>query len=109
MRASNRRLLNFGMEKEMYLQEKTHSFGVLLVLALLLPFTTNSFAHDSSGFEQSIRQLEKERVQALLRSDTSFIERNYANDYITTGASGLVRNRAEVIADMKSARSSMNR
>jgi ketosteroid isomerase-like protein len=84
----------------------THT--VLLVLVLLLHTSTIVHAYDSKmvasqgGVGQLILRLENERVQALLRGDTSFIERHYADDYITTSASGLVRNRAEVITDMKS-------
>lgn len=47
-------------------------------------------------------KLENERVQALLRNDTAFIERVYADDYVVTGANGVVRTRAQVVADMKS-------
>jgi ketosteroid isomerase-like protein len=47
-------------------------------------------------------QLENERVPALLNSDTAFIERVYADDYVVTGANGVVRTRSQVVADMKS-------
>jgi ketosteroid isomerase-like protein len=86
----------------------THNVGVQLVLVLLLHTATVVLAKDSvkdlthESVEQSVRQLENERVQALLRGDTAFIERHYADDYMTTAASGLVRKRAEVIADIKS-------
>lgn len=83
--------------------------GVLLVLGFLLNSATTVLAQGSDkkgaldgGVADSIRQLEKERVQALLRGDTAFIERNYADDYLTTSFNGLVRNRAAVIADLKS-------
>jgi len=72
------------------------------------PATSSSTASATSApastedVVQAVTQLENERVPALLRNDTAFIERVYADDYIVTGANGVVRTRAEVIADMKS-------
>jgi ketosteroid isomerase-like protein len=63
------------------------------------PATSSSTA---SNVEQAVTQLENERVPALLRGDTAFIEQVYAEDYVVTGANGVVRTRAQVIADMKS-------
>lgn len=56
----------------------------------------------TENVEQAVTQLENERVLALLRSDTAFLERVYIDDYVVTGANGVVRTRTEVIADMKS-------
>ena len=56
----------------------------------------------AANVEQAVMQLENERVPALVRGDTAFIERVYADDYVVTGANGLVRTRGQVIADMKS-------
>lgn len=93
----------------MFAHKITHAAGALLALVFLLHTSTIVLAKESgqkmvqeSGVERAIRQLEKERVQALLHSDTAFMERNYADNYMTTGANGLVRNRTEVIADLKS-------
>ena len=72
------------------------------------PATSSSTAPATSApastesAEQAVLQLENERVPALLRRDTAFIERVYADDYVVTGANGVVRTRAEVVADMKS-------
>ena len=92
----------------MFAQKTTHAVGVAVVLGLLLLSSTalgqepsNQRARNS-GVEQTIRQLENQRVQALLRNDSTFIERNYADDYLTTSAAGLVRNRTQVAADLKS-------
>jgi len=94
---------------KMYAQKITQVAGILLVLGFLLNTPTTVLAQRSDKKEapdgsvaDSIRQLEKERVQALVRGDTAFIERNYADDYLTTSFNGLVRNRPEVIADLKS-------
>jgi uncharacterized protein (TIGR02246 family) len=56
----------------------------------------------TENVEQAVRQLDNERTQAVLKSDTAFIERVYADDYVVIGANGSVRNKAQVIADFKS-------
>ena len=56
----------------------------------------------SDNAEQEVMQLENERIPALLKGDSAFIERAYADDYIVTGANGVVRDKAQLIADMKS-------
>ena len=56
----------------------------------------------SENVEQAVTKLENERVQSLQRSDTAFIERVYADDYVVTAANGVVRTKAQVVADFKS-------
>ncbi len=52
--------------------------------------------------EQTIRRLENERSQAIVRGDTATLERIYADDFSNVGSSGAVRNKAQLIADNKS-------
>jgi ketosteroid isomerase-like protein len=59
-------------------------------------------AASTENVEAAITRLENERVAALIKGDSAFIERVYADDYVVNGANGLTRNRAQVIADMKS-------
>src|SRR3990172_1272552 len=66
------------------------------------PEPATSAPASTENVEQAVTQLENERVPALLRSDTAFIERVYIDDYVVTGANGVVRTRTDVIADMKS-------
>jgi len=95
---------------KMFSLQITHAAAVLLLVVGFLLHTSMIVPVRGSdhqevrggGAESSITKLESERVQALLKGDAAFIERNYAADYITTGATGLVRNKAEVIADLKS-------
>ncbi len=56
----------------------------------------------TENVEQAIRQLVKERDQAIQRGDMAAIDRIYADDYISTGALGTVRTKAQVIEDLKS-------
>jgi hypothetical protein len=55
----------------------------------------------TENIEQTIRNLEKERAQAIVRSDTATLERIYADDFSNVGSSGAVRNKAQLIADNK--------
>ena len=75
---------------------------VLLVVMVAVSSCGTSPEQTAADVEQAVMQLENERIPALLRSDTAFIERVYADDYVVTGANGVVRTRAQVIADMKS-------
>ncbi len=75
---------------------------VIATLSLALGQTKSSKAKQSSNVEQAIKQLDNERIQAILKSDTAFIERVYADDYVVIGANGSVRNKEQVIADFKS-------
>ncbi len=56
----------------------------------------------TENVEQTIRRLDGERSQALVRGDTAALERIYADDYSAVGTSGAVRNKAQAIADNKS-------
>ena len=50
-----------------------------------------------------VEQLEDERLRALARNDAGFVERHYADDYLTTSAmGGAVRTRSEVAARFRS-------
>lgn len=65
------------------------------------PAATSATA-STENVEQTIRQLVNERDQAIQRGDMAAIDRLYADDYITTNASGLVRTKAQVIEEFKS-------
>lgn len=53
--------------------------------------------------EQEVRKVEAERVKALLDQDWDTLERIYASDYLSFDSrSGAVRQKANVIADLKS-------
>jgi len=56
----------------------------------------------TENVEQTIRRLENERSQAIVRGDTATLERIYADDFSNVGSSGAVRNKAQLIADNKS-------
>jgi ketosteroid isomerase-like protein len=55
-----------------------------------------------SSVEQTIRQLDNERIQAQISADTVALDRIYADDFIGVGPSGTVRTKAQVISDFTS-------
>ena len=80
---------------------------VIAVLAL----TATSFALGQDGsasrdqrssVEQTIRQVDKERIQAQINADAVALDRIYADDFIGVGPSGTVRTKAQVISDFTS-------
>ena len=56
----------------------------------------------SENPEPAIRKLVTERDQAIQGADVATIDRIYADDYISTSSSGLMRTKAQVIEDFKS-------
>ena len=81
-----------------------------LVIAILA-LTTTSVAigqkqrakrDQRSNVEQTIRQLDDERIQAQIGADRVALNRIYADDFIGVGPSGTVRTKAQVISDFRS-------
>ena len=54
------------------------------------------------GIDQTIRQLDSERIQAQINADTVALNRIYADDFIGVGPSGTVRTKPQVISDFTS-------
>lgn len=71
------------------------------VASSAIPDATTTQA-STETVEQTIRRLETERSQAILRGDFATLERIYADDFSMVGTSGAVRNKAQFIADHKS-------
>jgi uncharacterized protein (TIGR02246 family) len=55
-----------------------------------------------SSVEQTIRQLDKERIQAQIDANAQALDRIYADDFIGVGPSGTVRTKPQVISDFTS-------
>ena len=80
-----------------------------IVMAVLV-LTTASLAlgqkpragRDRGNIEQVIKQLDQERIQAQIKSDTEALERIYAADFIGVGPSGALRTKPQVISDFTS-------
>ena len=54
------------------------------------------------SIDQTIRQLDSERIQAQIHADTVALNRIYADDFIGVGPSGAVRTKPQVISDFTS-------
>src|SRR5688500_13829193 len=59
-------------------------------------------ARDATSTEQAVRQQDQERIRAQITADTLALLRIYADDFLGIGPTGVVRNKAEVIADFTS-------
>jgi uncharacterized protein (TIGR02246 family) len=56
-------------------------------------------ARDAASTEQAVQQQDQERIRAQITADTIALRRIYADDFVGIGPTGVVRNKAEVIAD----------
>ena len=54
---------------------------------------------DVASTEQAVLQQDQERIRAQITADTIALRRIYADDFLGIGPTGVVRNKAEVIAD----------
>jgi ketosteroid isomerase-like protein len=54
---------------------------------------------DAASTEQAVQQQDRERIRAQIAADTIALGRIYADDFIGIGPTGVMRNKAEVIAD----------
>ena len=81
-----------------------------LVIALLALSTTSTALgqkqdagqDQGKSIDQTIRQLDNERIQAQIGADAVALDRIYANDFIGIGPSGTVRTKPQVISDFTS-------
>ena len=71
---------------------------VRLILLLLLPIAANVLAADSSPTESSVRAAENSWSEAFITGDSATLESLLDADYVSTGATGKPRTKAEIIA-----------
>ena len=55
-----------------------------------------------SSVEQTIKQLDNERIRAQIEADAVALDRIYADDFIGVGPSGTVRTKSQVLSDFTS-------
>ena len=72
---------------------------MLMPVAIGIAQAQSAKARDTSGTEQAILQHDRERIRAQIGADTVALRRIYADDFLGIGPTGVVRNKAEVIAD----------
>ena len=79
--------------------------AIVLVFALIdaaIAQDTSATTDQGSSTEQTIRQLDSERVRAQIGADVVTLDRIYADDFIGVGPSGTVRSKAQVLSDFAS-------
>jgi len=83
---------------------KTLAAAVLVFTAISLALAQEQSASRDQGssVEQTIRQLDNERIQAQIHADAAALDRIYADDFIGIGPSGTVRTKPQVLADFTS-------
>ena len=80
-----------------------------IIAALVLSAVSTTIAQqqsvrtrDAASTEQAVQQQDQERIRAQIAADTIALRRIYADDFFGIGPTGVVRNKAEVIADFTS-------
>ena len=83
--------------------------GTPIIAALVLSTASSAVAQDQSArphaatsAEQAVQQQDQRRIHAQITADTLALRRIYADDFVGIGPTGVVRNKAEVIADFTS-------
>ncbi len=80
---------------------------IIAALPLLLSTSSSAMAQHrnaraTTSTEQAVRQQDQERIRAQISADSVALRRIYADDFLGIGPTGVVRNKAEVIADFTS-------
>ena len=77
-----------------------------IIAALLLSAFSSTIAQpqsartqDAASTEQAVQQQDQERIRAQINADPVALRRIYADDFLGIGPTGVVRNKADVIAD----------
>ena len=76
--------------------------GVLWAASAAVGRNASRQTTDTSRAEQAVRQQDEQRIHAQIAADTIALRRIYADDFIGIGPTGVVRNKAQVIADFTS-------
>ena len=81
----------------------------IIVTALVLSAVSSATAQqksappqDANSAERAIRLQDQNRIRAQITADTVALRRIYADDFLGIGPTGVVRKKAEVIADFTS-------
>ena len=77
-----------------------------IIAALLLSTISSAIAQlpsarprATTSTEQAVQQQDQERIRAQITADSVALRRIYADDFLGIGPTGVVRNKADVIAD----------
>ena len=75
---------------------------VLSTVSIAIAQQQSVRTRDAASTEQAVQQQDQGRIRAQTAADTVALRRIYADDFFGIGPTGVVRNKAEVIADFTS-------
>jgi hypothetical protein len=82
---------------------KYHHLILSLTVVLALPAITLAKEKGTSAdVEATLKKIEQELVDTIVKSDTSAFEKYLASDYLGIGPDGVTQNKSELLADIKS-------
>ena len=82
-------------------------YHLILTLAVVLALPTIALAKEkgtsaTADVEATIKKIEQELSDTIVKSDTSAFEKYLASDYLGIGPDGVTQNKSELLADIKS-------
>src|SRR6266481_5371748 len=77
--------------------------NLILTLAVVLALPTIALAKEKgTADEATLKKIEQELTDTIVKSDTSAFEKYLASDYLGIGPDGVTQNKSELLADIKS-------
>jgi hypothetical protein len=82
-------------------------YHLILTLAIGLALPTIAFAKEkktdaTADVEATVKKIEQEILDGILKSDTSLFEKYLSSDYLGIGPDGVTQNKSEFLSDVKS-------
>ena len=75
---------------------------VLLAVSSAIAQSQSARSRAATSIERAVQQQDQERIRAQIAADTLALRRIYADDFLGIGPTGVVRDKAQVIADFTS-------
>ncbi len=80
---------------------------LILTLAVVLALPTIALAKEkgtgaTADVEATLKKIEQELLDGILKSDTAAFEKYLASDYLGIGPDGVTQNKSELLSDIKS-------
>ena len=79
--------------------KRTSIIAALVLSAVSSTIAQRQSAREATSAAQAVQQQDQERIRAQIAADAIALRRIYADDFLGIGPTGVVRNKAEVIAD----------
>src|SRR5438270_6158937 len=82
-------------------------YHLILALAVVVALPTITLGKEkrtgaTADVEATIKKIEQELTDTIVKSDTSAFEKYLASDYLGIGPDGVTQNKSELLADIKS-------